>query len=112
MSVKSKIFEALQPLNIDMAHGFSYQMELPKIITNVVSHRAIRLSDRKHLKHVRYQISYFDKTPRDVEDDLILNSISDALEKANLNTTEWIEIIETDDEVDDTIFHYIIEVSI
>lgn len=30
MSVKSKIFEALQPLNIDMAHGFSHQMELPK----------------------------------------------------------------------------------
>ena len=32
MSVKSKIFEALQPLNIDMAHGFlikwNYQKSL------------------------------------------------------------------------------------
>ena len=35
MSVKSRIFEALEPLNINIAHGYSDDMILPKIITNV-----------------------------------------------------------------------------
>ena len=42
-------------------------MMYPKIITNVISHRAIRLSDRKHYDMLKYQISYSDKVPRDVE---------------------------------------------
>lgn len=112
MSVKNRIFDALRPLNINMAHGYSDEMTFPKIITNVISHRAIRLSDRKHMRHIRYQISYFDTIPRDVEEDEVLNAISNALEDANLNTTEWIEIVEPDEEFEDeTIFHYIVEVA-
>ncbi|MFS4464729.1 hypothetical protein ACMFKE_04920 [Staphylococcus haemolyticus] len=112
MSVKSKIFEALEPLNINMAHGYSDEMAFPKIITNIVSHRAVRLSDKKHLRHIRYQLSYFDAVPRDVEDDTVLNAISEALENANLLTSEWVEIIEPDEDTDLTIFHYLLEVNI
>ncbi|PZG69490.1 hypothetical protein C7R27_02750 [Staphylococcus aureus] len=112
MSVKSRIFEALEPLNINIAHGYSDDMTLPKIITNVISHRAIRLSDRKHYRHFKYQISYFDKVPRDVEDDEILISIMNALENANLVTNEWTEIVEPDEDTEETIFHYILEVCI
>ena len=96
MSVKSRIFEALEPLNINIAHGYSDDMTLPKIITNVISHRAIRLSDRKHYRHVNE----------------ILISIMNALENANLVTNEWTEIVEPDEDTEETIFHYILEVCI
>lgn len=110
MSKKKLIFDTVKNLGIDISYSQSTSSNLPKVIFSFVSNRSTRLSNRKHAKHVRYQLMYYSDRALDVETDESLLSIENALESAGLTTTDWMEITDVDTDTELGYFDYLIEV--
>lgn len=110
MSKKKLIFDTIQSLGIPVSYSQSTSTALPKIVFSFVSNTSRRLSNKKHDKHVRYQLMYYSDRALDVETDETLLSIENALEGAGLITTDWMEINDVDTDTELGYFDYLIEV--
>lgn len=110
MSKKKLIFDTVKKLGIEISYSQSITDTLPKIVYSFVSSRSIRLSNKKHDKHVRYQLMYYAQQALDVETDVNLLVIENALEEAGLLTTDWMEISDIDSDSELGYFDYLIEV--
>lgn len=110
MSKKKLIFDTVKSLGIDISYSQSTSDVLPKIIFSFVSSRSTRLSNKKHDKHVRYQLMYYAQQALDIETDVNLLAIENALEEAGLLTTDWMEISDIDSDSELGYFDYLIEV--
>lgn len=110
MSVKKRVFDALQKTGIPASYAVSTSTTLPKIVFDFVSNVSTRLSNQKHTKYYRYQIIYYSDRALDVEKDATLRLIEDSLDEAGLIVTDWMERtdIDTDDELSS--YSYLIEV--
>lgn len=111
MSFKEKIFNALVPLKIPVYYAESDLESFPKIIYTLVSNVPVRFSNQKVFCQLIYQVSFYDEVPHDVEFSETLLAIEQSLEDANLFTTNWQEVVLTDDETNTTLYHYFLEVS-
>lgn len=110
MSKKKLIFDTIRDLGIPISYSQSTTTVLPKIVVAFVSNTSRRLSNKKHDKHVRYQLMYYAPQALDVETDVNLLAIESALEDAGLRTTDWMEITDVDTDTELGYFDYLIEV--
>lgn len=110
MSKKKLIFDTVRSLGVNVGYALSPGSALPYAVLSFVSQTSTRLSDRKHDKHVRYQLMYFSDRALDVETDPMLLAIESALEDAGPTTTDWMEITEVDEDKEVFSFSYLIEV--
>ena len=110
MSKKKLIFDTIQNLGITISYSQSTSSNLPKLVFAFVSNRSTRLSNKKHEKHVRYQLMYYSDRALDIETDETLLSIESSLEDAGLTTTDWMEITDVDIDTELGYFDYLIEV--
>lgn len=111
MTLKADIFSVLQEqTDYDSFYGSSTNKEIPYIRFVLGSHHSDRLSNKKALKNIWYQVDVFTYTPIDVESDTsVLHQIESALESRNLITTDWIEVISEGSSTQYTVYHYFIE---
>lgn len=110
MSKKKLIFDTIQSFGIPISYSQSTANDLPKIVFSFVSNSSTRLSNRKHTKHVRYQLMFYSDRALDVETDETLLIIENALEDVGLTTTDWMEITDVDIDTELGYFDYLIEV--
>lgn len=110
MSKKKLVFDTVENLGFSISYGSSTSNTLPKIVYNFVSNNSTRLSGKKHTKKVRYQLMYYSDRALDVETDINLLRIEEALEKAGLITSDWMEITDIDEDTELGYFDYLIEV--
>lgn len=110
MSVKRRVFEALQATGILTSYASSTTTALPKIVYSFVSNVSTRLSNQKHTKYLRYQIVYYSDRSLDVENDETLQRIEGALTVAGLITTDWLEVTDEDLDAELSSYSYLIEV--
>lgn len=110
MSKKKLIYDTVKSLGVDVSYSQSTSSILPKVVFSFVSNRSTRLSNRKHSKHVRYQLMFYSDRALDVETDETLLNIENALESAGLTTTDWMEITDVDTDTELGYFDYLIEV--
>lgn len=69
-----------------------------------------RLSNKKGVKHIWYQLDVFTNYPFDVENNEMLETIETGLESIGLFTTDWIETIDNDNTTGFPVYRYFIEV--
>lgn len=69
-----------------------------------------RLSNKKAIKNIWYQLDVFSDRPLDVEESEMLTVIENGLEERGLYTTNWIEVIDDDSSIGYPIYRYFIEV--
>lgn len=114
MSLKSDIFATVKPIANDLGIAFDYgtgvKAKYPYARYTLGSNDSDRLSNKKAIKNIWYQIDVFDLVPHDVEDDNILLAIELVLETNNLYTTDWIEDIDNENNTEFDIYHYFMEV--
>lgn len=110
MSKKKLIFDTINNLGFNITYSSSTTNVLPKIVFSFVSNTSTRLSNKKHAKHVRYQLMYYSDRALDIESDENLFLIESALEDAGLVTTDWMEISDVDTDTELGYFDYLIEV--
>jgi hypothetical protein len=112
MSTKELIFETITKLNLNipLAYGLSDNEEFPKLIYFHVASTSKRSSNKKFVKHNTFQLNLFDVKPHDLDSSDVLNSIQTALEGTTLNTGEWHEIIDVDEDTKETQFMYYLEI--
>lgn len=109
MSLKERIFHVLEQVNMPVAYGRASD-EMPYIRYTLVSNRSERLSNKKSIKHIYYQVDLFTQIPKDVETDETLLFIEEELEKEGLITTDWTETIDDFNDTGYLVFHYLMEV--
>ena len=111
MSDKKKISDALKlgANGVPIAYGYT-KREMPYIIFNLIDNRGLRLSGQRHSKSTRWQVDVYSLSPKDVDADVLLSQLQNALEDNRLITSEWIEIAETDSKTEQTSWRYMLEV--
>lgn len=111
MSLKQKIFDVLETIDVPSFYGMSTQNTFPFVRYTLGNHYSKRLSDEKAIKNIWYQIDVYSTVPIDVEDtDGLLKEIETKLEAERLFTDDWKETIDIDNQSTYPIYHYFIEV--
>lgn len=110
MSKKKLIFDTVKGLGYEISYSSSTSSKLPKVIFSFVSNTSRRLSNKKHTRKLRYQLMYYAPHALDVETDVDLMAIENALENEGLITTDWMEITDIDSDTELGYFNYLIEV--
>lgn len=110
-NIRSVIDTVATANNYDWFYGVSKGKEVPYIRFFLGNNFTRRLSNKKAIRNIWYQLDVFSYTPIDVQDaDSILNKIESKLEDKNLITTDWMENFSEDNNTQYTIYHYFIEV--
>ncbi|MGX7099594.1 hypothetical protein ACWOBH_06230 [Globicatella sanguinis] len=111
VSMKKRLFDILNNnSDVHVAYSDALETALPRINFSLVSHRSLRLSNKRHKQKLVYQVDFFSEVPKDVEVDAELWLLTDALEREGFLTTDWFEVTEVDVEAQSGIYHYWIEV--
>lgn len=112
MSTKKTIYDTLRKElpHIPLAYRYSNLNELPRMSFAAISNVTLKLSNKRHMQRVWYQIDYFSRVPLDIETDTNLNRIIEVLENENLTLTNWQEEEDINVETDSALFTYWIEV--
>jgi len=115
MTLKSDIRSVLSSLfngsEYSYFYGLSKSQSIPYIRYFLGNNHTDRLSNKKSIRNIWYQIDVFTYIPIDVEDkESILYQIESGLEKKNLTTTDWMENFSENNNTRYTIYHYFIEV--
>lgn len=115
MTLKAHIRAALQSLLIDTDYewfyGFAKGKQIPYVRFFLGNNHTGRLSNKKAVRNIWYQVDVFSYLPIDVQNkDSVLFKIEDELEKKGLITTDWMENFSEDNNTRYTIYHYFIEV--
>lgn len=69
-----------------------------------------RLSNKKSIKNIWYQLDVFSNYPFDVQSNEMLETIESGLENLGLFTTDWIETIDDSNSTGFPVYRYFIEV--
>lgn len=110
-TLKQEINEVLKKSGYDHFYGSSSVDTFPYIRYTLGDHFSRRLSNKKELKNIWYQIDVFSQVPFDVEDDsTVLALVERELEAKGLITTDWIEVISENNTTRHPNYHYILEV--
>ncbi|MGX7091183.1 hypothetical protein [Hutsoniella sourekii] len=110
MTTKDKIYDALNGLGPFLSYGDSDNPVIPRIHYFLLANISVRLSNKRHTQMPIYQVDYFSDIPLNVEDAEILSVITESLEKINLTTSDWREVISYNEDEDRTDWHYFVEV--
>lgn len=110
MSKKDLIYQALKSVEDNSFYGWTDYAKFPRCVFYLVSHSSKKLSNKRHLQRLSYQVSYYSDYPLNVETDVKLWQIIDTLEDSNLITNDWREVIDRDTDKNRTIYHYWLEV--
>lgn len=116
MTLKSDIHSTLGSIvsehsEYDWFYGFSKGKQVPYIRYFLGNNHTDRLSNKKAVRNIWYQIDVFTYVPIDVQNkESVLVKIESALEDKNLITTDWMENFSEDNNTQYTIYHYFIEV--
>lgn len=110
MSRKKEIFDALKSVIDKIFYGWTTETSFPRCVFFLVSNSSIKYSNKRHLQRAIYQVSYYSEYPLDVETDVNLWGIINALEDKHLVTNDWREVIDRDSDKNRTIYHYWLEV--
>ena len=115
ITLKNNIHTVLENAVVDTAfvwfYGASKGKQVPYIRFFLGNNHTSRLSNKKSIRNIWYQIDVFSYEPIDVQDETsILFQIESQLENKNLITTDWMENFSEDNNTRYTIFHYFIEV--
>lgn len=109
MSKKDLIYEGLKSVEENSFYGWTDVVEFPRCIFYLVSNFSKKLSNKRHVQHVSYQVSYYSDIPLNIENDAKLWGIIDALEERGIITNDWREIIDRETDKNRTIYHYWLE---
>lgn len=110
ITLKQQINAVLKTIDRPYFYGRGTSDTFPYIRYTLGSNSTVRLSNKKSVRNIWYQIDVFSMLPLDVESDTLLLEIERKLESTNLYTTDWIEVINDDNNTRYNVYHYFIEV--
>lgn len=115
ITLKQKINEILNELFKETGYKYFYGSSsvdtFPYIRYTLGDNFSNRLSNKKKVKNIWYQIDVFSQVPIDVENkNTILFKIELNLENRRLITTDWLETIDEDNNTRYPVYHYFLEV--
>jgi len=110
-TLKGRIRRALIKTGHVNFYGTSTRNTFPFIRYFLGSNFTNRLSNKKAVRNIWYQVDVFSDVPIDVEDTgTILSDVESALELEGLYVTDWMEVSDTSNSTQYTIYHYFLEV--
>lgn len=111
ITLKQEINIVLKASGYTYFYGSGSVETFPYIRYTLGDNFSTRLSNKKGLKNIWYQIDVFSQTPIDVEaDETMLSKVESALEAKYLITTDWLEVITENSTTRYTNYHYFLEV--
>lgn len=111
-SLKQRIFDSLSKFDVSVSYNESIHSSFPRIVYFLVSNYSRRLSNQKTIQHISYQVSFYDIQPHDVETSEVLLKFQMQLENDGMLTTNWQEVSVVKEDIEETVYHYYLEVSV
>lgn len=110
-TLKRRIKDALDTTGHTNFYGMSAQNNFPYVRYTLSSNYTGRLSNKKAIRNIWYQVDVFSRVPIDVEsNESILVDVESALVEEGLYVKDWFENVDTTNSTQYPIYHYFIEV--
>lgn len=110
-TLKCRIKRALDQTKYDNFYGTSTKNSFPYIRYFLGNNFTGRLSNKKAIRNIWYQVDVFSEIPIDVEDlSSILSEVELVLDAEGLFVTDWLEDADTSNSTQYPIYHYFVEV--